>query len=477
MLQLYSAWGRLPVSKLQTKRVHEGRIWTVPKYHLLQIAALNIAMAATLVPSAGPVTDAVAQELGVSSFVLDTTNEVLSVDPVTVGLFIGVDAINSEWLHVSSSAPDDRLSQTPARELESRLWTRVSGADTRAGTTGRGTGAAGELPGRIQLIHPVSSHRITSSYGWRKNPTGPGTQIHIGQDYGIPCGSPVFASAQGTVIQSAWAGHSGKRVTIDHGNSVRTGYSHNSKLIANVGDVVEQGQIIARSGTTGNSTGCHVHFEVIVNGRWHDPRNYLPGINGQPHPLVDSRQTTIAAGPIRNSGGKDTRRTPGYDVDINLTDERETSNPDHKQVVALPAPAPRKKPSPEPPVEVVPKPLPKPSPEPPTVDPNRPQTPAPMPTEIGPNMDDSRAPTRGTDPESGECVQEIVPSEVSSEEPVEDAALQNPEEPTERTTPTFDPDDSDTESHPMTNPCRGDVDREVKVEKLLNLVPLRKIEE
>ncbi|GAA4381879.1 hypothetical protein GCM10023166_37300 [Paeniglutamicibacter cryotolerans] len=162
--------------------------------------------------------------------------------------------------------------------------------------------AATALPGGLSFIHPVTSRYITSPYGWRHNPTGPGMQIHIGQDYAQVCGAPVRAAADGVVIQSAWAGHSGQRVTIDHGNGIRTGYSHNSQLIARVGEQVKQGQIISLVGTTGNSTGCHLHLEVIINGRWVDPRNYLPIIPGQPRPLVDSSNTTVAAEPITNTG-------------------------------------------------------------------------------------------------------------------------------------------------------------------------------
>lgn len=116
------------------------------------------------------------------------------------------------------------------------------------------------------------------------------------------------------------------RVTIDHGSNVRTGYSHNSKLIAKVGETVKQGQLIALSGTTGNSTGCHVHFEVIIDGRWNDPRNFLPTIPGQPNPMIDSRRTTIAAEPIRNTGKPQTEASNGHDIEVQ-TPQKATAIP------------------------------------------------------------------------------------------------------------------------------------------------------
>ncbi len=201
---------------------------------------------------------------------------------------------------------------------------------------GQRLGVRGVLPGQLQLIHPVISRHITSPYGWRHNPTGAGTQVHIGQDYAIACGSPVYAAADGTVVQSAWAGHSGMRVTIDHGNSVRTGYSHNSRLIAQVGDQVKQGQLIALSGTTGNSTGCHVHFEVIVNGQWNDPRNFLPGIPGQPNPMFDSHDTRITAEPIRNTGAPRFGIESGHDLEIDLPPEPVVHAPSKKPHEASP---------------------------------------------------------------------------------------------------------------------------------------------
>ncbi|GAA4377886.1 hypothetical protein GCM10023166_30280 [Paeniglutamicibacter cryotolerans] len=125
------------------------------------------------------------------------------------------------------------------------------------------------------LSEPLSTIRITSEYGFRNNPTGPGTMIHSGMDYGIQCGTPVKAAAAGIVVQSEWAGHSGQRVRVDHGNGLQTTYNHNSALKVSVGQKVERGQLVSLSGTTGNSTGCHLHFEVLVNGKTVNPRGWL----------------------------------------------------------------------------------------------------------------------------------------------------------------------------------------------------------
>lgn len=276
-------------------------------------SALGIAVVAAFTLSGIP-------GLGLAVEPSDTPNSAIApavyVQPVRVSLLSEVDAISRESLEFTSTALGRQLAEGPnvaAANLEFGL--AGQGASTLAGQS---QGARGMLPGQLRLIHPVISRHITSPYGWRNNPTGPGTQVHIGQDYATPCGSPVYATADGTIVQSAWAGHSGMRVTIDHGNSVRTGYSHNSRLIAKVGDEVKQGQVIALSGTTGNSTGCHVHFEVIVDGRWNDPRNFLSTIPGQPSPMFDSRDTKITAEPIRNSGAPHYNIDSGHDLEIKV---------------------------------------------------------------------------------------------------------------------------------------------------------------
>lgn len=125
------------------------------------------------------------------------------------------------------------------------------------------------------LSAPVTTQRITSTFGHRKNPTGAGYMIHSGTDYGVPSGTKVYAAADGVVEVAGWAGHSGNRVTLDHGSGLETGYSHNSQVLVKVGDHVKRGDVIALAGTTGNSTGPHVHFEVIVDGQFKDPAGWL----------------------------------------------------------------------------------------------------------------------------------------------------------------------------------------------------------
>ncbi|MGY5318637.1 M23 family metallopeptidase [Neomicrococcus lactis] len=180
--------------------------------------------------------------------------------------------------------------------------------------------------GRFQ--HPVSDIHLTSVFGWRHNPTGTGVQLHIGQDYGVACGTPVTAAADGKVIQSAWAGHSGNRVTLQHKDDFRTAYSHNTTLLVRVGDTVRRGDVIALAGTTGNSTGCHVHFEVQKNGKWVNPVLFLPVVPGQPVSLETPESISMGAA-YNNLGeyGRDSGKIINPEDDVLAASNKIEKNP------------------------------------------------------------------------------------------------------------------------------------------------------
>ena len=122
---------------------------------------------------------------------------------------------------------------------------------------------------------------VTSEFGYRSDPFTGETRGHTGMDLAVPTGTPIRAALPGTDTVSQYnAGGYGYYVMIDHGNGLSTLYGHNSRLLAQVGQTVEAGDIIALSGSTGRSTGPHLHFEVRVNGERTNPRDYLPTAGG-----------------------------------------------------------------------------------------------------------------------------------------------------------------------------------------------------
>ncbi|MBJ7455611.1 MAG: M23 family metallopeptidase [Thermoleophilia bacterium] len=99
--------------------------------------------------------------------------------------------------------------------------------------------------------------------------------MHEGIDIAGASGTPIAAAAAGTVIVAGWSGGYGNLVVIDHGNGISTAYAHNSSIAVSVGQSVGQGTVVSGMGTTGHSTGVHLHFEVRVNGSAVNPLGYL----------------------------------------------------------------------------------------------------------------------------------------------------------------------------------------------------------
>ncbi len=127
---------------------------------------------------------------------------------------------------------------------------------------------------------PCASIRwITSMFGGRQSPGGIGSTNHKGVDIGTPMRTPILAAKSGTVTWASWNGGYGECVIIYHGKGNSTLYGHldNGAYNVKVGDTVRQGDVIAWSGTTGNSTGPHLHFGIKENDTWVDPLNYLTG--------------------------------------------------------------------------------------------------------------------------------------------------------------------------------------------------------
>lgn len=116
---------------------------------------------------------------------------------------------------------------------------------------------------------------LTSGFGMRRSPINREWKFHQGLDIGAPRGTPVVASAAGVVVRSEYTSGYGNLVEIDHGDGVVTRYGHNSRRLVEVGDPVLRGDVIATVGSTGQSTGPHLHYEVHIDGEPVDPAEYI----------------------------------------------------------------------------------------------------------------------------------------------------------------------------------------------------------
>ena len=174
-------------------------------------------------------------------------------------------------------------------------------------------GSVGKRAGGDLFSMPVNGRR-TSVFGMRYHPILRVWKLHTGLDFAAPCGTAVGAAAAGRVVSAGWAGGNGVQVKVDHGMlagyRVVTTYNHLSAIGVRVGQQVDALDGVGRVGNTGYSTGCHLHFEVIVNGRFTDPG---PWLNGQPSRVelrdiafidVDGSTTTpsLILGPSSSAG-------------------------------------------------------------------------------------------------------------------------------------------------------------------------------
>jgi len=127
----------------------------------------------------------------------------------------------------------------------------------------------------LPSVAPITVSWYSSNFGWRIDPFTGKNAMHEGVDYMVPSGTPVFASAGGVVVFAGMHPQYGNMVEIDHGNQIITRYAHASKLLVKVGEVVRRGHEIAKVGSTGRSTGNHLHFEVRYRGSAQNPVRFL----------------------------------------------------------------------------------------------------------------------------------------------------------------------------------------------------------
>jgi len=170
-----------------------------------------------------------------------------------------------------SASPDvDKLSrrlETLRAEIEARKQT-VLAAESRIG-------ALSKRYSSIPSINPIRDGEVNSGFGYRTHPISGGLEFHEGIDIEAKPSTPIYATADGTVVFSEWRHGYGMSVGIDHGNGFSTLYAHNSRNLVFENERVKKGQIIAFTGSTGSTTGPHLHYEVHFQNRLLNPTRFL----------------------------------------------------------------------------------------------------------------------------------------------------------------------------------------------------------
>lgn len=164
--------------------------------------------------------------------------------------------------------------EAAAKEAAARAAAEAEAAKNNQAASG--SAGASVVSGNGTFTHPCPGYtRISSTFGYRRAPLRGASTNHKGTDFAAPTGTPIYAAAGGTVTSARYSGNAGNMIVINHGNGLQTYYMHCSRIFVSAGTKVSKGQNIGAVGTTGNSTGPHLHFQVMSGGTPVNPMNYL----------------------------------------------------------------------------------------------------------------------------------------------------------------------------------------------------------
>lgn len=247
------------------------------------------------------------RRLEISKKILHTSvaSIMLALGFASIGLYsysqgngFGLVAALSDNVSVSESAPQVMMAGKPVARNNAIDYSRPQSTDDYALnsggpsdyklTTTTSTGEETEIERRLTAIESKSSPeflptiwahlgKINNEFGFRRNPFGGRSyEFHSGMDIDGDRGDMVVAPANGTVVTAGWLGGYGRMIEIDHGNGLITRYGHLSKLEVSAGDLIQRGQLIGLVGSTGRSTGPHLHYELRLDSKPVNPRRFLP---------------------------------------------------------------------------------------------------------------------------------------------------------------------------------------------------------
>ncbi len=178
----------------------------------------------------------------------------------------------------AASAASDNFRVAPQDVEANKTALGVSDPEFRALHDGWGRikGAGQKSDVAIPAINPVTNMDFSSNFGYRRSPTRGASRNHKGIDIRGPVGTPIYATADGMVGRAQWVRGYGKFIELEHGNAIQTRYGHMSALNVYPGQRIRQGDLIGFMGSTGRSTGSHLHYEVRIGGDAVNPNSFLP---------------------------------------------------------------------------------------------------------------------------------------------------------------------------------------------------------
>ncbi len=203
----------------------------------------------------------------------------------------------------SAAAASDAFRVKPEDVAANKTALGVSDPEFRAlhDSWGQMNGASRKTMVAIPSINPVETMRLTSLFGYRTDPFQGRRKKHKGIDIAGPVGTPIYATADGTVGRAQWLSGYGKYIEIDHGNAIQTRYGHLSAMNVYSGQRVRKGDLIGFMGSTGRSTGSHLHYEVRIAGEPVNPASFLTPETNLSNSLIASKDadSNAVGGPAK----------------------------------------------------------------------------------------------------------------------------------------------------------------------------------
>ncbi|MBT9130289.1 MAG: Murein DD-endopeptidase MepM [candidate division WS2 bacterium] len=274
LLSLVSVWLIAIISAVTLLPLYLGersiRAETNRKLELLESQNRQLAV---LLASVQEDSEVIKTYLDHLSKVEEEVRKSLKLGPTNTSLEDLLSRENTTLWSVSRGALEERILALP--EVMTRLTQEAQDTELKLANLQDATETILEVQRRTPDIYPLSGP-IVSHFGWRRHPIWGGRDFHRGVDIMAPYGSAVRASAEGKVIDVGYLGSLGLTVTISHRDGISTVYAHLSKRAVKENQLVSKGQIIGFVGTSGFSTGPHLHYEVRLNGNPVDPIPYLP---------------------------------------------------------------------------------------------------------------------------------------------------------------------------------------------------------
>jgi murein DD-endopeptidase MepM/ murein hydrolase activator NlpD len=231
---------------------------------------------------------------------LASRQTLMTKSALVAGVLLIASAATSPAMAASAANASDSFRVNPEDVKANQTALGLSDPDFRAihDSWGLSKGAPAKVSFAIPSSNPVELMALSSNFGPRRSPIRGASRNHKGMDIPGPVGTPIYATADGTIGRAQWVSGYGKYVEIEHGNAIETRYGHMSALNVSSGQRVRKGDIIGYMGSTGRSTGSHLHYEVRVGGEAVNPAAFLaPSVRSpeQANRLLAAKQIDITA--------------------------------------------------------------------------------------------------------------------------------------------------------------------------------------